>query len=342
MKRFKKTCAAAIIALAAFTGLPARALAAGPGELLTPVGRAVAIELRTEGVIVADLAAVQTEQGEVRPAADAGMQAGDQIIGVNGAVIGGSDDFLTAVQALDGSPVAIDAERDGKTLHFAVTPVRGVTGSWYLGLWLRDTIAGIGTITFQDPASGLFGALGHGVGTAANGALTPVSGGSIASAAVREVVAGARGTPGELVGVPDGTGPLGGVFGNTCAGIFGYAAPLSGGRPLPVAGEEEIALGPATILATVDESGAREFGVEITRIARGGDDTRQLSLTVTDAALLAVTGGIVQGMSGSPILQNGKLVGAVTHVLVEDPTKGYGVTIARMLRECAGAEQAAA
>ncbi len=321
---------------------PPRALALSPGDLLTPVGRAVAIDLETRGVLVAGLSAVDTDAGELCPAEGAGLCQGDRITAVNGLEIAGKEDFLSAAGTLSGAPVVLTAEREGQLRDFTVTPVRNREGDWVLGLWLREGVSGVGTVTFQDPESGLYGALGHGVALSENGGATPINGGSIASATVADVIAGSRGTPGELMGVPDESGLLGSVEENTEAGVFGHAVALSPAAAVPAAATEEIALGAATILSTVDESGPREFQVEITRILCSGDDLRQLSLNVTDPALLDITGGIVQGMSGSPILQNGKLIGAVTHVLVEDPRRGYGVTIQDMLSAAEADERQAA
>ena len=169
-----------------------------------------------------------------------------------------------------------------------------------------------------------------------------VSGGVITRATVGSVVAGQKGLPGELCGVPAPDQILGTIESNQICGIFGRAdAPLSSARAIPAASESQITLGGATILATVSADGPREYAAEITRITREPGDVRELTLTITDPALLAVTGGIVQGMSGSPILQNGRLIGAVTHVLVGDPTKGYGISLENMLAACQALDRAA-
>ena len=215
------------------------------------------------------------------------MQAGDKIVAVNGERVTGAEDFLRCAAAFSGEGVTLSVERGGETKTFAVTPKLGSGGTYQIGLWLRDAVRGLGTVTFYDPATGEYGALGHGVGLPETGELMSASGGEIYRADVTGVVMGERGAPGEL-----------------CGG--------------------------ATILSTVSTGGVRSYDAVITRIARSGDGGK-LTLTITDGDLLAVTGGIVQGMSGSPILQNGKIVGAVTHVLVNDPTKGYGISIENML-----------
>ena len=244
--------------LLAFTVLPGRALALAPGDLLKPVGRAVAIELDTEGVIVAGLAQVETEAGERSPAGEAGLRTGDRITAVNGRNVHTGEEFLAAVEALGEEDVLLTACRDGKEETFTVEPVRGQDGGRYLGLWLRSSISGIGTVTFQDPESGYFGALGHGVCLEGDNSLMPVSGGAIAPASVSDVAKGERGCPGALVGVPEGGETLGSVEKNTDHGIFGVARPLETGEPpcggdaLPAAGEGEIKKGQATILSNVE------------------------------------------------------------------------------------------
>ena len=306
------------------------ALALGPGDTLTGVGQVVAIELETDGVIVAGFAQVDTENGSVSPAHDAGLQPGDRIVALNGTDIHDDAGLLTALSESEGS-VKLAIERQGSESELSLTPAVGKDGKSYLGVWLRSGISGIGTVTFQDPDTGVYGALGHGVGAESGESLTPIRGGAIGSAAVESVIPGQSGSTGELVGVPAGD-TLGDVRQNTALGIFGVAENMEG-ESYSVAAESEIALGSAEILCTVAGGEPTRYAVEITRIdcGKGG---RSLSLRVTDEKLLEKTGGIVQGMSGSPILQKEKIVGAVTHVLVEDPTRGYGITMESMLKAC--------
>ena len=311
-----------------------RVMALSPGDLLTPVGRAVTIELCTEGVIVAGLGQVETGEGERSPAREAGIRVGDRITAVNGRPIRTGEEFLRAVEELADKTVYLTVCRNGADVVFGVEPVTGEDGAEYLGLWLRSSISGIGTVTFQDPLSGVYGALGHGVCMENEQSLTPVSGGMIGPASISDVVKGEKGAPGELVGVPENGEMLGSVEQNTDTGIFGRAR-IMDGEALPAAEEGEIRTGEATIRCNVQGQTVEDYTVEIVSIHPAASDGRQLALKVTDERLLSLTGGIVQGMSGSPILQNGKLVGAVTHVLVEDPTRGYGVCIDRMLSAAA-------
>ncbi len=304
---------------------PVRAL--GPGDTLTGVGKVVAIELETDGVIVAGFATVDTEGGSISPAADSALRPGDRIVSINGMEIHDEASLLSALEQSRGS-VELAYERGGHENSLRLDPVVGRDGKNYLGLWLRSGISGIGTVTYQDPQTGAYGALGHGVGDESGKGLTPILGGEIGSAAVESVVPGQSGATGELIGVPVGDS-VGQVERNTPLGIFGTAENM-GGEAYSVAAESEIALGSAEILCTVAGEEPDHYAVEITRIDSGSPE-RSLTLRVTDTALLEKTGGIVQGMSGSPIIQNGKMVGAVTHVLVEDPAKGYGISMEKML-----------
>ena len=308
------------------------AAAIAPGEALIPGGQVIGIEMVCDGVLVSGFADVETAEGAVCPAKLAGICPGDRIVALNGHAIHNGDDFLSAASELTGECVELTAVRNDNTLRFRVNPRQSTHGVWQLGLWLRSGIRGIGTITFRDPESGLYGALGHAVSLSEDGTPTAFEGGTIRRADVTGVVPGERGKPGELLGESEPGRTAGTVDENTGSGIFGYSdETLVSGEALPAAAADEMHLGKATILSTIDPGGPREFAVEIVRICRSEGECRQLMLTVTDPELLAVTGGIVQGMSGSPILQDGRIVGAVTHVLVSDPTKGYGISIGNML-----------
>ena len=315
-----------VLALIAVTPLRAQA-----ADTLIPMGCAVGIELETDGVMVAGFSEVQTEYGARSPAAEAGVMAGDVITAVGERRTRSAAELLSALSALDGTEIGLTVRRGGQEVMLSVTPAKNSEGRWQLGLWLRDSVSGIGTVTYYDPASGAFGALGHGINDMESGKLLPLDGGSITGASVVDVVKGAPGAPGELCGQPDHGRVLGELERNTGCGVFGTAEFDVSGTPVPIASEEEVRLGPASILATVDGETVEEYQVEISRIYRQPAEHRFLMLTVTDPRLLALTGGIVQGMSGSPILQDGKLVGAVTHVLLSDATRGYGISIREML-----------
>ena len=336
--KYKKLIFALALALAALT-VPALAAEA---EELVPVGITVGIELNCRGVVVTGYSEVETGSGVRCPAREAGLLPGDAIVAVNGVSVSGGGEFLEKTAELAGEPLRLRAVRDRQELEFTVTPAENTEGRYQLGLWLRDSVHGIGTVTFYDPATGAWGALGHGVSLQGGAELLDISGGCITAAGVEDVVPGRKGESGELRGVPDADRVLGAVEANTAQGIFGSAAePLSAAAPLPVASDSEIRTGKARIVATVDEGGPREFDAEIVRVDLSAADARQLTISVTDPELLSATGGIVQGMSGSPVVQNGKLVGAVTHVLLSDPSKGYAVSMENMLSALTEASAAA-
>lgn len=302
-------------------------------ETLIPVGEVVGIQITLDGALVAAVGPVDTVYGESSPAEEAGLRAGDVITAVNGTEIKSAAELAAAVEAINGAAAELCVTRNGRQLTFTVTPAETTDGSARLGLWLRDGVTGIGTVTYIDPETGAFGALGHGVNDTESGALLPVEEGSICRARIMDVKRGEAGEPGELSGSFQAGDTIGHIEENTRHGLFGVMEqPLAElHEAMPAAEPGEVVSGPATILACVDGGAAKEYAVEIAKAGFVAGDGRDMIIRVTDPELMARTGGIVQGMSGSPVLQNGKLVGAVTHVLVNDPTKGYGIFIENML-----------
>ena len=305
MKKAVMTTLSCLFLAAAFpTAAYAQTLVAG--------GQVVGIQIKTEGVMVAGVAPVETAEGSRSPADDAGLRQGDFIMEIDGRAVDGAGDLISAVGELAGKAATLTVLRQGQTLTVTVQPALSREDQWMLGMWLRDGISGIGTVTFYDPATGLFGALGHSISDFDTGVVIPLGKGSISEAEIIGVTPGSPGNPGELNGCSDTGTVLGSVETNTGHGIFGHSDAPMPGKLLETG---QVAAGPASILATVDGRTVREFAVEINRLYRDSDG-QHLILTVSDPELLARTGGIVQGMSGSPILQNGRLVAAVTHVLV--------------------------
>ena len=297
-------------------------------KYLVPVGHTIGIKLFSRGLLVVNLS------DGTNPAKECGLKTGDQILKCNGESVDSTEDFQSMIQASSGGAVTLQIRRGGETMDLSAAPEAGENGAYRLGAWVRDSMAGIGTMTFYDPQSGTFGALGHGVTDTDTAQLMPLSAGAIMASSVKAVKKGEHGAAGELRGEFNLTEDMGtlttncecGVFGTVSDGAFGEEL----GAAVPVADPEEVKAGPAVILANVSGDTVEEYEVEITRVLTD-TGTRNLLLTVTDPALLAVTGGIVQGMSGSPILQNGKLVGAVTHVLLNSPEKGYGIFLENMM-----------
>ena len=300
--------------------LPVSAWAA---ELLIPGGQIIGLQLEAGSVTVA--AFDEVYGGTAR---EAGIQIGDEIVAVNDRKVQRAEDIRQALNS--GTQVTVTLQRGGKSHKVCLQPVQTGDGP-RLGVYLRQGIAGIGTVTWFDPETGAFGTLGHGVSDG-KGNLLRMTGGNAFSAEILSVKKGKCGEPGQLKGAAEGMEVCGKLHRNTSAGVFGTTRQGWKGEPLPVAEFEDVCTGPATIRSTVGPDGPREYSVEILKIyPEDRPDHRNFLLRVTDPALLETTGGIVQGMSGSPIIQNGKLVGAVTHVLVNDPTRGYGIFIENML-----------
>ena len=304
-----------------------QALASPAERTVIPVGKAVGIKLFADGVLVVGLADGQT------PARACGLREGDIITAMDGQSIGSTEQVQSLLSQSAGRAMTLTVRRGSAALSLTAC-ARQSGGVWQLGAWIRDSMAGIGTLTYYDPATGQYGALGHGITDVDTAQLMPLSSGSIIETTVKAVKKGVKGDPGELKGDFSVQRDVGTVTVNSSGGIFGTVADagfLSGGTPVPVATAQQIRTGPAVILATVSGSDVQEYRVEIVRLYGADEPTRNMLLRITDPALLSATGGIVQGMSGSPILQNGRIVGAVTHVLLNDPTRGYGIFIENML-----------
>ena len=316
-------------------GSAANAIAQGPE--LVPMGCVIGIEMETKGVLVSGLSPLETEAGCISPAGEAGIKPGDVIIRLGSKCIDSSEDLVDALGSLSEDKISITVTRCGKPIQYTVAPKYDASGTARLGLWLRDSVAGIGTVTYYDPDTGEYGALGHGINDTDSGVCIPLGSGSIMNAEVIDVKAGKCGEPGELHGRFSPDDVCGTITDNTESGIFGSIEAPDGIETMPTADDDEIELGKAVIRSNISGCSIEDYSVEITRLYKGCRDGRCMMITVTDPRLLEATGGIVQGMSGSPIIQNGRIIGAVTHVLIDDPTRGYGISIAKMLsaaREC--------
>ena len=299
------------------------------GLRLVPSGQTLGVRLTADGVCVVGIAEVEGEGKHQSPAAAAGLVPKDMILAVNDSPVRTVADVKAIVESSGGAPLKIRYQRGAETRETTLTPLKCATdGKYKTGMWIKDSATGIGTVTFVDPRTGEFGALGHGV-CDEGGVLLPLSRGVVTDAVVSDVVKGKKGTPGELHGYlkPGKTGVL---TKNTECGVFGAFATPPTGEALPIGTRAEIKTGKATLRTMLDGAAPTDYEIEIVQIH---DKTANKSFTVrvTDARLLEKTGGIVQGMSGSPIIQNGKLVGAITHVMISDPTSGYGIFIENML-----------
>ena len=316
MKKFSRTIALTLFLIMLMT-VTANAAALIPG------GQVIGLTLEDDTVTIIDF-----DPTLGAAAKSAGLEKGDRLLQIDRKPIRSAQDVRQAL-AEGTDRVRLTVERKGKTKQLTLCPTPTADGP-KLGVYLREGITGLGTVTYVDPATGAIAALGHGVNDQ-KGDLVALEKGSIYPARVYSVKKGVSGAPGQLLGSVTDSAPNGTLEKNTNQGVFGTCSKITG-TPIETATAEEVRTGTATIRSTIDGSALREYSVEILKIYPNTDGrTRNMLLKVTDEALLSATGGIVQGMSGSPIIQNGKLVGAVTHVLVNDPTTGYGIFIENML-----------
>lgn len=303
--------------------------------MLVPGGEPFGIRLKMDGVMVIRLGAADTKNGTVCPAKEAGLRAGDIIESVNHQPVTSNDSLREAISAAGGESVQIEFTRNGKAYSCSLTPAYSLSDNCFTaGIWVRDSLAGIGTMTFYDPASSSFGGLGHPICDSDTGVCIPIGEGSACPVTVKDVVKGTEGDPGMLEGEFYGNNSLGAILCNNRCGVFGkLSCPLPEKEAIPMAFKQEIEKGPAEIICTVNSSEPERYSIEITDIDHNGkDNTKNMIIRITDERLIDSTGGIVQGMSGSPIIQNGKIAGAVTHVFVDDPTRGYGIFCENMYR----------
>lgn len=313
-----------------------------PETMLYPGGQAIGILLRTDGILVVGASAITVDGQTVNPAEEAGIQAGDVITQVNGTTVTHDDQLALLVNRLgqQHETITLQIERQNRQLTKEITPVYCQdTRSYRIGLLIRDNAGGVGTLTFVDPKTMQYGALGHMISNSETQSKINILNGKLVAADIQGIKKGTSGYPGEKIGRFVSNQSLGSIEKNTAAGIFGVLADNkilsenSYAQALPTAAPNEIVLGPAQIFTAIDGNKVECFTVEIEKVMPSHKDGKGLVIRVTDPVLLEKTGGIVQGMSGSPIIQNGKIIGAVTHVFINDPTRGYGILIHDMLQQ---------
>lgn len=297
-------------------------------------GAPFGVKMFSDGALVVAFSDQYTNLGTENPAKEAGLKLGDLIVSAGGHAVRSNEELTQAITDAAGNAIPIVYRRDGVQHTTMLTPVQDAsTGAYRAGLWVRDSSAGIGTMTFLDPLNGTFAGLGHAISDTDTGADITLLSGEIVPVVITGCVSGTAGSPGELRG-EFSAAAAGTVLANDSTGVYGeYLAAMSG-QSCPVMQPQEIALGDAEIWTTISGSTPRAYSVRIEQVnMTSSDPNRNLLVKVTDPELLAATGGIVRGMSGSPIVQNGRLVGAVTHVLVNDPTRGYGIFATTMLEK---------
>ncbi len=307
-----------------------------PKIRLIPCGDIFGVKFFTKGVMIVGMSDIESDKGILNPAYKSGLRVGDNIISLNNCIVNTVEEVADIVENCKGQSISVEFERDGVAGTTNLIPLKSLTdGKFKSGLWVRDSTAGIGTITYYNPDTGEFAGLGHGICDIDTGKLMPMLKGNIVDIGVKDIIRGIEGTPGEIKG-EFGIVKKGDLTLNSERGVFGYLYEKPNCAftdPMEIASQSEVNEGSAYIYASLGTNKINQYEIELTKIYHNDSATKNFIFTVKDKTLLDKTGGIVQGMSGSPIVQNGKLIGAVTHVLVNDPTRGYGIFIENMLSE---------
>lgn len=303
-------------------------------RVVTVCGTPFGIKMFADGAMVVGFSDIYTDLGYKNPAKTAGLKMGDVVMSIAGHKTKTNEDVAAAFQEVGGSPAQVKFLRDGKEKSTLITAVYdSAAKSWRTGMWVRDSTAGIGTLTFADNTNGVFAGLGHSIHDADTGKTILLRRGEIVAVEITGVEKGESGMPGELKGRFTTSIATGDIVLNNETGVYGKSYGYFKGKDTQVAQVQEIVTGEAQIYTTIDGAQPDFYNVVIEKIALNGDNpNKNMIIHVTDKRLLEKTGGIVQGMSGSPIFQNDMLIGAVTHVLVNDPTRGYAIFAQTMLQ----------
>lgn len=305
-----------------------------------PVGQVAGLKLYTTGVLVVGMSEIKgIDNKKYKPYENTGIQEGDTIVQIENDEITGTKELIQKVNSSKGKELNLKYVRDGEILECAISPVKTSASEFKLGLWVRDSAAGIGTMTYYEPETKNFAALGHGITDVDTGKLINISNGQFITTKVLSIIKGEDGAPGKIQGSISEQSNIGTIKKNSIFGIYGVAEDLQKikidpNKKMNVATRNEIELGEATILCSLDDEKTKEYKIQIEKIYLNNNyDNKSMLIKVTDKELIEKTGGIIQGMSGSPVIQNGKFIGAITNVLVNDPTKGYVVFGDLMIKE---------
>ena len=303
-----------------------------PRTTVIPVGNLAGVKLYTNGVLVVGMSEIQGDDNRMyKPYEETGIEEGDTIVAINDSTIHSTEDLIQCVNMSLGNELEIEYVRDNQTMQCSMTPVKTADEQYKLGLWVRDSAAGVGTVTFYEPSTKSFAALGHGIVDIDTEQLINISSGEFVTTKILNIQKGEKGEPGRIQGTIDNQQNIGVISKNTRFGIYGVvdnvlALNLNNSKELEVALRDEIQTGKAKILCTLENGKTEEYEIEIEEIYKDNNyDNKSMKIKVTDNRLIEKTGGIIQGMSGSPIIQNNKFVGAITHVLVDNPQEGYAV-----------------
>lgn len=300
-----------------------------------PIGKAIGMKLYTDGVLVVGMSEIEGR----KPYENSGIKEGDTIIEINNEKIEDTKDLIDAVNESKGNIVEISYKRDEEIRTTSIKPIKTENDEYKLGLWVRDAAAGVGTMTFYEPTSGKFATLGHGINDIDTSDLIEISEGELVTTKILSIVKGEKGAPGEIRGSIENGITFGNIDKNTNFGVYGTITNKSmlnvkNESEMEVALRNEIKIGKAQIMCELDNNKIETYDIEIQKLYMNNyENNKSMVIKITDERLLEKTGGIIQGMSGAPIIQNGKFVGSVTHVLINDPTVGYGVFADIMLQQ---------
>lgn len=306
-----------------------------PNTKVIPVGKAIGMKLYTDGVLVVGMSEINGK----KPYENTGIQEGDRIIEINNEKVDSTDELIETVNKSNGKQIAVKYKRNEDIITTSIEPAKTDDDQYKLGLWVRDAAAGVGTMTFYEPSSGMFAALGHGITDIDTSDLIQIANGELVTTNILSIVKGEKGAPGEIRGTIENGVSFGNIYINTKYGVYGNVLnksrlELNSAEEIEVALRNEIKTGKAQILCELQDGKIERYEIEIQKLfINNNEDNKSMVIKVTDKRLIEKTGGIIQGMSGAPIIQNGKFVGAVTHVLVNDPTIGYGVFADIMIKQ---------
>ena len=303
-----------------------------PKTKVIPVGTMAGLKLYTSGVLVVGMSELEgIDNKKYKPFENTGIKEGDTIIEIDSNKIESTEELIEKVNNSNGNDINLKYVHDEETKECSIKPVKTSNNQYKLGLWVRDSAAGVGTVTFYDKDTRSFGALGHGITDIDTEKLINIESGEFVSTKIINIIKSENGTPGKIQGSIENGKNIGTISKNTKFGIFGRVDNLTSlnidtSKEMEVALRDEIKLGKATILCSLDNNNVESYEIEIEKINKQNNyDNKSMQIKVTDYKLIEKTGGIIQGMSGSPIIQNGKFVGAITHVMVQNPTEGYAV-----------------
>ena len=310
-----------------------------PKTTVIPLGTAIGMKLYTKGVLVVGMSQISTISNEkTKPYENSGIEQGDMIVAVNNKEVSTTEELIEEVNKSNGNSVKIKYLKNNETQETSITPVKS-KDNYKIGLWVRDAAAGVGTLTFYEPSTNSFMALGHGISDIDTEKIVEISNGELITANIISIKKGEKGNPGEIKGTIDCGNKIGEISKNTNLGVYGNVTnknylDIDYSNELEVAARNEIKEGKAQIICQLDNDGKKEYDIEIKKIyTTNNEDNKSMLIKVTDENLLNKTGGIIQGMSGAPIIQNGKFIGAVTNVLVTDQTQGYAVFADMMIKQ---------